>query len=105
MNRSTQSPPASLSPLEELVTRALRHLQDLGYSPETLDNYRWVWRAFARFCQAKGVTGFSEPLVQPFLEARGVGGAGRPAPARVRGFAAAMRILTELALQGHFRRL
>ena len=72
MNRSTQSSPASLSPLEELVTRALRHLQDLGYSPETLDTYRWVWRAFVRFCQAKGVTGFSEQLVQPFLESRGV---------------------------------
>ena len=103
MDQSTQSQSASSPPLEELLARALQHLQDLGYSPETLDNHRWVWRAFARFCQAQGITGFSEPLVQPFLEARGVG-ASRPAPARVRCFSASMRILTEFALQGHFRR-
>jgi site-specific recombinase XerD len=103
MDQSTQSQSASSPPLEELLARALQHLQDLGYSPETLDNHRWVWRAFARFCQAQGVTGFSEPLVQPFLEARGVG-ASRPAPPRVRCFAASMRILTEFAIQGHFRR-
>jgi integrase len=103
MNRSTQSQPVSPSPLEELVTRALRHLQDLGYSPKTLVNYRWVWRGFARFCQAKGVTCFSEQLVKPFLEARRVE-VDRPAPARVRCLTASMRILTEFALQGHFRR-
>ncbi len=57
-------------PLGRLIARALRHLQDIGYSRKSLRNYDEVWRHLVAFAKEQGFGDeFSEDLEAGFVEA------------------------------------
>jgi site-specific recombinase XerD len=90
-----------------LIPDALKHLEELGYAPGTLANYRNVWTAFVQFAEKKARSEkFTTDLVQRFLEHRGI-----PADRtetqltfHQRHIRTVMRVLTEFSLHGCFQR-
>lgn len=59
--------------LDDLVARALRHLEKLRYSKLTVRNYGTTWRSYVRFAAVGGVTDrFSQEMADKFLADRGV---------------------------------
>ena len=56
-------------PLDRLVARALRHLQDIGYSRKSLREYGLVWRHLVAFAKDRGFGDeFSDDLAADFKE-------------------------------------
>ena len=56
-------------PLGRLVTRALRHLERLGYSRRSLRRYDKIWRHLVAFAEERGFRDeFSEDLAADFAE-------------------------------------
>lgn len=93
--------------LDSLITDALRHLEDLGYAPGTLANYRYVWTEFHRFAR-KGMEKerLSTDLVRRFLEERGIPADRAQTDLNFyqRHIKNVMRVLTEFAFHGCFQR-
>ena len=93
--------------IDVLVSDALKHLEDLGYAPGTLANYRNVWTAFAQYAQkeAEGES-LSTNLVQRFLAYRGIPThqPDKPLSFHQRHIRTVMRVLTEFYLHGCFQR-
>jgi len=91
--------------LDSLLMDALKHLEDLSYSPGTVANYRNTWKEFQRFTQARSETGvFSTDMVHQFLEIHGIflEKAESSLTFRQRHMRTVMRGLTEFALHGCF---
>lgn len=99
-------PSSSRGELQELVGNALHHLENLGYRPETLAQYQRTWKAFLRFASKDSEEqGMSGALARRFLEFREIPVEQRRTglPSLHRHVRAAMRVLTEFSLHGHFR--
>ena len=57
-------------PLERLVERALRHLEDIGYSKRSLSRYKAIWGHLVSFAEECGFGDeYSEDLATRFVEA------------------------------------
>lgn len=94
-------------PLEDLVNHALAHLETLGYRDHTLKPYRAAWKALREFAEHDPASrSLSGALTARFLASRGI--AAHADGARLtwsQGEARrAVRILTEFAAQGSYRR-
>ena len=92
--------------LDSLLMGALRHLEELGYSPGTVANYRNTWKEFQRFAQDRSETeAFSTDMVHQFLDSHGISSEKAEAGLtfRQRHVRTVMRVLTEFALHGCFQ--
>lgn len=62
--------PANSSPLERLVSNALRHLEKLGYSRRSLRRYRTTWEHLMAFSREQDLgNAYGEQLVARFVDA------------------------------------
>jgi site-specific recombinase XerD len=92
--------------LDSLVVGALKHLEELGYSPGTVANYRNTWKEFQRFAQDRSETeAFSTDMVHQFLDSHGISSEEAEASLtfRQRQVRTVMRVLNEFALHGCFQ--
>ncbi len=92
--------------LDSLLMGGLKHLEELGYSPGTVANYRNTWREFERFAQDRsGSEAFSTDMVHQFLDSHGISPekAEEGLAFRQRHVRTVMRVLTEFALHGCFQ--
>lgn len=92
--------------LDSLLMGALKHMEDLGYAPGTIANYRNTWKEFQRFGQELSeAEAFSTDMVRRFLESRGISAEKAEAGLafRQRHVRTVMRVLTEFALHGCFQ--
>lgn len=94
--------------LERTANDALKHLEELGYSPLYRQRCEGTWRTFLRFIeQNPSDVEFSETLVTRFLDGQGVAPHDSPSKQltyRQRRVRTAMRILLEFSLHGCFQR-
>jgi len=94
--------------IERLTNDALKHLEELGYSPLYRQRCQGTWRTFLRFvCQDANERRFSEALVTQFLASFDMAPEGPPGKGltyRQRRIRMAMRILLEFSLHGCFQR-
>ena len=105
--RRDASPIPIEQPLEDLVNHALVHLETLGYRDHTLRPYRAVWKALREFAEHDPAgRSLSGALTARFLASRGISAAtGGARLTWSQGEARrAVRILTEFAAQGSYRR-
>lgn len=92
--------------LDSLLMGALVHLEELGYSPGTVANYRNTWKEFQCFAQDRSETeAFSTDMVRQFLESHGISSekAEVGLTIRQRHLRTVMRVLADFALHGCFR--
>lgn len=89
--------------MERLVQRAMAHLEEKGYSPETKGKKQRAWEAFTQFAADRP---FTAELAHEFLNERGIlEDASGPSLTNVqRETRTAMRQLTEFKLYGCFQR-
>jgi site-specific recombinase XerD len=93
--------PSTKSDLEHLISDALKHLRDLGYSNRSLKRQRIIWNAFLRFSMRKPSDNlFSHELANRFLLHSGIPNATVPLPEDLRCIRRAMQIITEYAETG-----
>lgn len=103
-----QHPAAPVAGLDKLISNALQHLEQLGYTEGSREHYASVWRALAEFAR-KGTapSKITPKLGEDFLEARG---ASLPLPQRGDPSRAqkmtrrALRVLLEFQDTGRFSR-
>lgn len=101
------TPNSTHSGLDGLIADALKHLEDLGYAPGTLANYRNVWTAFVQFAEKEAQSErLSTKLVQWFLGHQGIPSDRTETQLTFyqRHIRTVMRVLTEFALHGCFQR-
>jgi site-specific recombinase XerD len=95
----------SVLPLLELAAAASQHLENLGYSPHTRENYYRVWKQMARFGNTNT---FTQKLVYEFLASLGVHikspGQWYATKAYQREACVAVRILMEFSQQSRWER-
>lgn len=106
MDHPSFSGSARCGGLDSLLMGALRHLEELGYSPGTVTNYRHTWEEFHRFAQDRSETqAFSTDMVRQFLESHGISSEKVEAGLtfRQRHVRNVMRVLSEFALHGCFQ--
>jgi site-specific recombinase XerD len=105
MTRKTESSPGTTS-LERVVAHALRHLAELGYSTRTVRSYRISWCKLLEFAKASKRRAISPELVSRFFAHQGITPDADPAKLRWSQveLLRALRILTEFAEGGSFRR-
>ena len=73
MDHLTFSGSAYCGDFNSLLRDALKHLEDLGYNPGTVANYRNTWKEFRNFAkQCSETETFSTDMVQRFLESYGI---------------------------------
>lgn len=92
--------------LDSLFVNALKHLEELGYSPGTVANYRNTWKEFQRFAQDREETGpLSRDMVHQFLASYGISSEEMEEGLtfRQRHVRTVMRVLSEFALHGCFQ--
>jgi len=95
------------SSLGLLVKRAVRSLEELGYSRRSLGRYRTVWRHLIDFaCQEQLADGFSEGLSQRFFKKHGLPkeGTDKPLKGWRRHIRFAIKLLGDFAQQGRLER-
>ena len=90
----------------QLNTETFAHVEKLGYSKRTLQNYKSVWEQFLVFSQNQGLEHCSLDAVQDFLKNQGISieTPNRSVPKSKMNIRTAMRILTEFHLHGCFQR-
>jgi site-specific recombinase XerD len=92
--------------MDSLLMGALKHLEDLGYNPGTIANYRNTWKEFQGFVQDRsGTEAFSTDMVHQFLDSHGISSekAETGLTFHQRHVRTVMRVLTEFALHGCFQ--
>ncbi len=92
--------------LELLVAEALKHLEDLSYSPVHLGRFRGTWRGFLNWFAAADKSGSIVDLAGAYLASRGIAQVGPSLHigAHQRHIRRAMEALGEYAMHGYIRR-
>lgn len=101
-------PDEPLPPLDQLILKALLHLEELGYSEGTRQHYALVWRTLLDFARdVRSSPRLTQQLATKFLKSRGIPAQlaqGRPLRSTQRTVRRGLRILLELQATGKFRR-
>lgn len=106
MDHLNSSGSARCGGIDSLLVDALKHLEELGYSPGTVANYRNTWKKFQRFAQDHEETEtLSADMADQFLASYGISSEEAEAGLtfRQRHVRTVMRVLSEFALHGCFQ--